>query len=181
MNEISVNSNIVQIQIKLQIQNEHNFITAIETRVCCGLKYLQMREKVYVLSFSCRFQQQQTRGKVLIFLSFFAVSNNTIILSFECFTYYFLLQVSTTLIFTGFNLTNFSFFQVSTTLSVITDLIPFSTIIVLNCLIYNAVKFYLIFNPLNFFLEITLIDNIIICSMHFFSFFMSSIVVDKRN
>ena len=29
--------------------------------------------------------------------------------------------------------------QVSTTLSVITDLIPFSTIIVLNCLIYHAV------------------------------------------
>ena len=34
---------------------------------------------------------------------------------------------------------SFRFFQVSTTVSVITDLVPFSAIIVLNCLIYLAV------------------------------------------
>ena len=39
---------------------------------------------------------------------------------------------------------HFLLLQVSTTLSVIIDLIPFSTIIVLNCLIYNAVKFNLL-------------------------------------
>ena len=36
-------------------------------------------------------------------------------------------------------LLSYLFFQVSTTVSVITDLVPFSTIIVLNCLIYLAV------------------------------------------